>query len=130
MDWTDCHFRQLCRLISRRTWLWTEMVVDKTIIHSPQTDKWLWFPPEQHPIVLQLGGSDPDTLRQAAAVAARYGWGGACQGRVCAGAMAGMCTAEPAAAARSMPALAHPPHTHQGRVCRRQRAPAGTTRST
>ncbi len=47
MDWTDVHFRQLARLISKRTWLWTEMVVDKTIIHSPYTDRHLWFPPEQ-----------------------------------------------------------------------------------
>jgi tRNA-dihydrouridine synthase A len=73
MDWTDLHFRQLARLISDHTWLWTEMVVDKTVLHTPQPDKHLWFPPEQHPIVLQLGGSDPDTLRQAAAIAARYG---------------------------------------------------------
>lgn len=65
MDWTDVHYRQLARLISRRTWLWTEMVVDKTIIHTPHLDRFLWFPPEQHPVVLQLGGSDPATLAAA-----------------------------------------------------------------
>lgn len=74
MDWTDVHFRQLARIISKRTWLWTEMVVDKTIIHSPFLDKHLWFPPEQHPIVLQLGGSDPELLLQASKIAARYGY--------------------------------------------------------
>lgn len=39
MDWTDIHYRQLARLISRHTWLYTEMVVDMTILHSPHTDK-------------------------------------------------------------------------------------------
>lgn len=57
MDWTDVHYRQLARLISKHTWLWTEMVVDKTILNVPLIDKHLWFPPEQRPIVLQLGGS-------------------------------------------------------------------------
>ncbi|KAI8464838.1 MAG: dihydrouridine synthase-domain-containing protein [Monoraphidium minutum] len=74
MDWTDVHYRQLARLISRRTWLWTEMVVDKTILHAPQLGRFLWFPPEQHPIVLQLGGSDPETLAAAAVKAAPYGY--------------------------------------------------------
>jgi tRNA-dihydrouridine synthase A len=41
MDWTDVHYRQLARIISRRTWLWTEMVVDKTIIQTPFLDKFL-----------------------------------------------------------------------------------------
>ncbi|WIA28060.1 hypothetical protein OEZ86_010645 [Tetradesmus obliquus] len=74
MEWTDVHYRQLARLLSKHTWLWTEMVVDKTIIHTPLLDKHLWFPPEQHPIVLQLGGSDPALLLQAAKVAATYGY--------------------------------------------------------
>ena len=39
MDWTDMHYRQLARLISRHTWLYTEMVVDMTILHSPYTDR-------------------------------------------------------------------------------------------
>ena len=62
MEWTDVHFRQLVRLISKHTWLWTEMVVDKTIIHTPVLDKFLWFPSEQHPIVCQMGGSNPAEL--------------------------------------------------------------------
>lgn len=74
MDWTDLHYRQLARMLSKRTWLWTEMVVDKTILHTPHTDRHLWFPPEQHPIVLQLGGSDPDTLAAATRTAARYNY--------------------------------------------------------
>jgi len=39
MDWTDLHFRQLCRLISKQTWLYTEMVVDQTLLHNPDTDR-------------------------------------------------------------------------------------------
>ena len=74
MDWTDVHYRQLARMMTTHTWLWTEMVVDKTIIHCPNPDLHLWFPPEQHPIVLQMGGSNPDELRSAAAVVAPYGY--------------------------------------------------------
>ena len=40
MDWTDVHFRQLVRLISRHTWLYTEMVVDNTLIHNTNRDRW------------------------------------------------------------------------------------------
>lgn len=39
MDWTDVHYRQLARLISKHTWLWTEMVVDKTVLHTTVLDK-------------------------------------------------------------------------------------------
>lgn len=73
MDWTDVHYRQLARIISKRTWLWTEMVVDKTVLHTPFLDSFLWFPPEQHPIVCQLGGSDPETLAAATRKVAEYG---------------------------------------------------------
>ena len=50
------------------------MVVDHTLIHNPDSDRFLWFPPEQHPISCQLGGSNPETLSQAAAIVARYGY--------------------------------------------------------
>ncbi|KAG1670301.1 hypothetical protein FOA52_003651 [Chlamydomonas sp. UWO 241] len=74
MDWTDLHYRQLARLLSKRTWLWTEMVVDSTVIHTENLDKHLWFPPEQSPLVLQLGGSDPAKLAAATAKALAYGY--------------------------------------------------------
>lgn len=74
MDWTDLHYRQLARLLSKNVWLYTEMVVDSTIIYNPDHDRFLWFPPEQHPISCQLGGSDPAKLAQAAAVVATYGY--------------------------------------------------------
>jgi tRNA-dihydrouridine synthase A len=74
MDWTDLHYRYLARLMSRHTWLYTEMVVDSTLIHNPDHDRFLWFPPEQHPIVCQLGGSDPEKLGKAAAIVAKFGY--------------------------------------------------------
>ena len=47
---------------------------DKTLIYNPNRDKYLWFPPEQRPIVCQLGGSDPADLAAAAALVSPYGY--------------------------------------------------------
>ena len=44
MDWTDVHFRQLCRLVSKQTWLYTEMVVDQTLLHNSDTDRHVKHP--------------------------------------------------------------------------------------
>lgn len=80
MDVTDRHWRTLARLITRRATLWTEMVVDKTIIHNQNLrERELRIPPlpivgSQHPVVLQLGGSVPEELEQAARIAADYGY--------------------------------------------------------
>lgn len=76
MDYTDVHLRQLCRLLSRRTTVWTEMVVDTTLVRgaAAAVPKFLDFPREQHPAVLQLGGSDPAQLAAACRVAASYGY--------------------------------------------------------
>ena len=74
MDWTDVHFRSLARLLSKKTWLYTEMVVDTTLLHNPDVGRFLEFPESQRPVVCQLGGSDPAKLAAAAAVAARYGY--------------------------------------------------------
>ena len=41
MDWTDLHFRQLCRMISKHTWLYTEMIVDQTLIHNQEPDRYI-----------------------------------------------------------------------------------------
>ncbi|XP_039121041.1 tRNA-dihydrouridine(20/20a) synthase-like [Dioscorea cayenensis subsp. rotundata] len=73
MDWTDNHYRFLARLISKRAWLFTEMVVAETIVHQKDNlDRFLAFPPEQHPIVLQIGGSNLDNLAKAAELANAY----------------------------------------------------------
>jgi tRNA-dihydrouridine synthase A len=74
MDYTDVHYRQLARMMSRKTWLYTEMVVDSTLIFNHDHDRFLSFPAEQHPISCQLGGSNPETLGKAAAIVARYGY--------------------------------------------------------
>ena len=43
MDWTDIHYRQLARLISKHTWLYTEMIVDQTVLHAEPKDKYASF---------------------------------------------------------------------------------------
>eukprot|EP00241_Pyramimonas_parkeae_P022581 CAMPEP_0114318876 /NCGR_PEP_ID=MMETSP0059-20121206/24920_1 /TAXON_ID=36894 /ORGANISM="Pyramimonas parkeae, Strain CCMP726" /LENGTH=201 /DNA_ID=CAMNT_0001445803 /DNA_START=94 /DNA_END=696 /DNA_ORIENTATION=+ len=73
MDWTDVYYRQLARLLTKHTWLYTEMVVDKTIIHNAdRLDRWLEHPSPHSPTVLQLGGSNPRDLEQAARLARRF----------------------------------------------------------
>ncbi|XP_044966170.1 tRNA-dihydrouridine(20/20a) synthase-like [Hordeum vulgare subsp. vulgare] len=75
MDWTDNHYRTLARLISRHAWLYTEMVVAETIVHQKdKLDRFLAFPAEQHPIVLQLGGSNLDNLAKATELASGYSY--------------------------------------------------------
>jgi tRNA-dihydrouridine synthase A len=74
MDWTDAHYRQLARTLSRRAVLYTEMVVDATVLHAEDKDRHLAFPAGQRPLVFQVGGSDPAKLAAAAAIAASYGY--------------------------------------------------------
>ncbi|KAL5215891.1 hypothetical protein ABZP36_007292 [Zizania latifolia] len=75
MDWTDNHYRTLARLISRHAWLYTEMVVAETIVHQKYNlDRFLAFPAEQHPIVLQIGGSNLDNLAKATELANAYSY--------------------------------------------------------
>ncbi|KAF3780946.1 tRNA-dihydrouridine(20/20a) synthase [Nymphaea thermarum] len=75
MDWTDNHYRTLARLISKHAWLYTEMVVAETIVHQQENlDRFLAFPPEQHPIVLQIGGSNLENLAKATELANSYNY--------------------------------------------------------
>ncbi|XP_010545132.1 PREDICTED: uncharacterized protein LOC104817580 [Tarenaya hassleriana] len=75
MDWTDHHYRTLARLISSHAWLYTEMIAADTLLyHHPHLDKFLAFSPHQHPIVLQLGGSNVQSLAKAAQLATPYGY--------------------------------------------------------
>jgi tRNA-dihydrouridine synthase A len=73
MDWTDRHARVLHRLLSRRALLYTEMVSTGAVIHGHR-EKLLGFDPIEHPVALQLGGSDPDDLARAAAIGAAEGY--------------------------------------------------------
>jgi len=77
MAYTDRHFRFMARLFSKRTLLYTEMVVAETIHHnrnSPFLDKILGFNPVEHPIAVQLGGDNPNRLREAAKVCEDFGY--------------------------------------------------------
>ena len=73
MDWTDRHCRFFHRLMTKRALLYTEMVVADAIIHGNR-DYLLDYNEEEHPVALQLGGSDPEKLAQAAKVAIDYGY--------------------------------------------------------
>ena len=73
MDWTDRHCRMFHRQLSRHVRLYTEMVVADAVIHGPR-DRLLGFDPVEHPVALQIGGSDPDKLRQASEIGASYGY--------------------------------------------------------
>lgn len=73
MDWTDRHCRYLHRQLSRHALLYTEMVVAEAAIHGDR-DRLLGFDPSEHPLALQLGGSDPAKLAEAARIAADFGY--------------------------------------------------------
>ncbi len=73
MEWTDRHCRVFHRKLTRRALLHTEMIVADAILHGDR-DRLLSFSPEEHPLAIQLGGSDPAKLARAAAIAADYGY--------------------------------------------------------
>jgi tRNA-dihydrouridine synthase A len=73
MDWTDRHCRYFHRLLTRRALLYTEMVTAEAVLHGDR-GRLLGFSPEEHPVALQLGGSDPARLAAAAAIGADCGY--------------------------------------------------------
>src|SRR5918996_3625361 len=73
MDWTDRHCRFFHRLLTRRALLYTEMVTAEAVIHGDR-HRLLAFNQEEHPVALQLGGSDPARLAEAAAIGAGFGY--------------------------------------------------------
>ncbi|XP_051123185.1 uncharacterized protein LOC127246031 isoform X2 [Andrographis paniculata] len=75
MEYTDNHFRTLARLISKHAWLYTEMIAAETIVYQKgNLDRFLAFDPEQHPIVLQIGGNDLENIAKATQLAKPYGY--------------------------------------------------------
>lgn len=74
MDWTDRHCRYFHRLISPNIRLYTEMVTTSALLHGGDVDRFLRFDPSEHPVALQLGGSDPSNLAQCAEMGADYGY--------------------------------------------------------
>jgi tRNA-dihydrouridine synthase A len=73
MDWTDRHCRFFHRQLTKRALLYTEMVVADAVIHGDR-ERLIGFSPEEHPLALQLGGSVPAKLAQAAAIGADRGY--------------------------------------------------------
>ncbi len=73
MDWSDRHCRYFWRLLSKQALLYTEMVTTGALIHGDR-DRFLHFNAEEHPVALQLGGSDPDELARCAAWAQQWGY--------------------------------------------------------
>ena len=73
MDWTDRHCRFFHRRLTRRALLHTEMIVADAVIHGDR-ERLIGFSPDEHPVALQLGGSDPAKLARAAAIAADFGY--------------------------------------------------------
>ncbi|MGU3398691.1 tRNA dihydrouridine(20/20a) synthase DusA [Brucellaceae bacterium D45D] len=73
IDWSDRHCRFFHRLFSNRALLYTEMVVADAAIHGPR-ERLLGFDATQHPLALQLGGSDPQKLAEAARIGADFGY--------------------------------------------------------
>jgi tRNA-dihydrouridine synthase A len=73
MDWTDRHCRVFHRLMTRRARLYTEMLTTGAIIHGDRT-RLLGFDASEHPVALQLGGSEPRDLAQAAVIGEDFGY--------------------------------------------------------
>ena len=73
MDWTDRHCRYFLRLISKRARLYTEMITAPALQHG-DVPRHLDFDPAEHPLALQLGGSDPAQLAHAARLGERWGY--------------------------------------------------------
>ncbi len=110
MDWTDRHCRFFHRLISRHAQLYTEMVTAKALIHGDAA-RLLRFDAAEHPVVLQLGGAEPDELASAAKLAEEAGYGeinlnvGCPSDRVQSGAFGASLMAEPDRVAECVAAM-------------------------
>ncbi len=73
MDWTDRHCRYFHRLLTARALLYTEMVTTGAVLHGDR-ERLLRFDPAEHPVAMQLGGSEPGALAAAARICADLGY--------------------------------------------------------
>jgi tRNA-dihydrouridine synthase A len=73
LDWTDRHCRYFHRLLSPRARLYSEMITTGALLHG-DVDRHLRFDRAEHPVALQLGGSDPDALARCTALARDHGY--------------------------------------------------------
>ncbi|CAN0864706.1 tRNA-dihydrouridine(20/20a) synthase [Linum grandiflorum] len=75
MEWTDNHYRTLARILSKHAWLYTEMLAAETIVYQEgNLDRFLAYSPNQHPIVLQIGGNNLDNIAKAVKLANPYNY--------------------------------------------------------
>ena len=74
MDWTTRDFRVFARALTRHALLYTEMVTTGAILHGSPRERFLGYDDVEHPIALQLGGSDPGELAECAAIAEAWGY--------------------------------------------------------
>ncbi len=73
MDWTDRHCRAFHRVLSRHALLYTEMAVDQAVVRG-DAPRLIGFDASEHPVAIQLGGSDPEMLAQASKIAESFGY--------------------------------------------------------
>jgi tRNA-dihydrouridine synthase A len=73
MEWTDRHCRFFHRLLTRRALIYTEMITTGAVLHGDRA-RLLGYGPAEHPVALQLGGSDPAKLAECAGIAADLGY--------------------------------------------------------
>src|SRR3978361_2471029 len=110
MDWTDRHCRYFHRLLTRHALLYTEMVTTGALVHG-DVPRHLRFNAEEHPVALQLGGSEPADLAACAKLAQQWGYDevnlhcGCPSERVQRGAFGACLMAEPALVADAVKAM-------------------------
>lgn len=110
MDWTDRHCRHFHRLLTRHTRLYTEMVTTGALLHG-DVARHLDFNTQEHPVALQLGGSEPEDLARCAKLAEQWGYDevnlncGCPSERVQRGAFGACLMAEPALVADGLKAM-------------------------
>ena len=73
MDWTDRHCRYFLRQVSSGAFLYSEMITTGALLHG-DVERHLAFSAEEHPVAVQLGGSEPDELAKCARLAEQYGY--------------------------------------------------------
>jgi len=110
MDWSDHHCRHFWRLLTRNALLYTEMVTTGALIHGDR-ERFLHYNDSEHPVALQLGGSDPEALARCAAWAQEWGYDevnlncGCPSDRVQSGAFGACLMAEPERVAQCVAAM-------------------------
>lgn len=124
LDWTDRHERYFLRLLSQHALLYTEMVTTGALLHGDRA-RHLDFSQEEHPVALQLGGSDPEDMARCAELAQQWGYDevninvGCPSDRVQSGSFGACLMAEPervAACVKSMQAACDIPVTVKSRI--------------